>query len=74
MTKPAHGTGPRRVAGAGNKPVPQGRCPKCTSTRILGPRLVKDDKEWCNCYDCGHEWQTNRAKVRKGDKPRLAGA
>ena len=55
MTK----SGPRRAAGI--EAVPAGRCPKCLSKRILGPRAIKDDgKIWCNCYNCGHEWLTNK--------------
>ncbi len=50
-------------------PVPPHQCPKCLAKRILGPRVVKDKQKWCNCYDCGHEWQVDKPRVRKGDKP-----
>ncbi len=73
MTGPGTGTGPHRVAGI--DAVPDGRCPKCTSKKVLGPRVVKDDEQWCNCYRCGHAWQTNKPSVRKGGKswsPKMA--
>ena len=59
--------GPRAIAGI--DPVPPNKCPRCLSTRILRPRVVRDDEEWCNCYGCGHEWAVNKKRVRKGDKP-----
>ena len=71
MTNPGTGTGPRLVKGL--DPVPKGQCPRCVSKRVLGPRIVRDEEEWCHCYNCGHEWQTNkpgRVYVLKGRKPR----
>ena len=59
--------GPRLIPGI--DPVPPHQCPKCLAKRILGPRVVKDKQKWCNCYDCGHEWQVDKPRVRKGDKP-----
>ncbi len=66
MTNPGTGIGPRIIKGVYR--TPKGRCPKCLSKKILGPRVVKDGEEWCNCYRCGHAWRTNRPKVRKGDE------
>ena len=54
---------------AGLDPIPGGQCPRCGCTRILGPRVVKDGERWCNCYRCGHAWQVNKPKVRKGGRP-----
>lgn len=70
MTNPGTHRSPRRVAG--RDPVPKGQCPRCLSPRILGPRVVKAAEEWCNCYNCGHEWRTNKVNVRKDDKPKRA--
>ena len=57
------------VARGGRTILPPDECPRCLSKRILGPRVVKDKQKWGNCYDCGHEWQVDKPRVRKGHKP-----
>ena len=69
MTNPGTGTGLRLIPGLDG--VPEGQCPKCLSKKVLAPRIVKNHEEWCNCYRCGHAWQTNKPKVRKGWNPKL---
>ena len=52
--------------------LPDGKCPRCPSTKILGPRVVRDDEKWCHCYECGHTWQTNKSTKQKGGHPSLS--
>jgi len=61
--------GPRYRPGIGQEPTRR-QCPKCHSQPTLGPRVVRDDEEWCNCYSCGHAWAVNKKRVRKGDEPK----
>lgn len=40
------------------KPVTADKCPRCSSKKVLGPRVVKhNEAAWCTCYSCGHDWQ-----------------
>ncbi len=40
------------------KPTTADKCPRCKSTKVLGPRVVQFDRApWCTCYSCGHHWQ-----------------
>ena len=40
------------------KPVTADKCPRCSSTKVHGPRVVRfDQAPWCDCYSCGHAWQ-----------------
>ncbi len=39
---------------------PAAPCPRCTSTRTLGPAYPSD---WTDCVTCGHSWNPSTADI-----------